>query len=88
MSDRTNTPVPDALSYKNLVDLMALYSEAVGRMGALENELQAEFLALVDLKRDEYSKLQHSIAESEEAIEDLAVLNPQWFVKAKTLKTP
>jgi len=87
MSDK-NTPVPDAASYKNLVDLMALHAEAHGRMAALEAELQQEWLELVDKRRKEYADLQHTIADSQESIEVLATLNPQWFEKAKTLKTP
>ena len=87
MSDQ-NKSVPDAQSYKNLVDLMALHAEAVGRMAALENELQQEWLELVDKRRKEYAELQHTIADSQESIEMLATLNPQWFEKAKTLKTP
>jgi len=80
--------VPDAQSYKNLVDLMAIHSDATGRMANLETELQGEWLALVDAKRSEFAKLQQLLGESEEGIEQLATSNPQWFVKSKSLKTP
>lgn len=87
MSD-TNTTVPDAHSYKNLIDLMALYADGVNRLAELENELLQEHLAMVDTRRKDYADLQQKIADSQESIETLATLNPQWFAKAKTLKTP
>jgi hypothetical protein len=87
MSDK-NTAVPDAQSYKNLVDLMALHAEGVNRLAELENEFLQEYLAMVDTRRKEYADLQQKIADSQEGIELAATLNPQWFEKSKTLKTP
>lgn len=74
--------------YKNLVDLMALLSEATARMGELENGLQQSWLDLVDARRKDYTTLQAAISTSEAAIEAAAILNPQWFAKVKSLKTP
>lgn len=81
------TPAPTQ-DYKNLVDLMALLSEATARMGELENDLQQAWLDLVDARRKDYTALQAAIASSESAIECAAILNPQWFAKVKSLKTP
>jgi len=83
-----NTAVPDAEAYKNLVDLMAVHSEATARMGELENDLQQSWLDLVDARRRDYADLQALLGRTEEAIETAARMNPQWFEKSKTLKTP
>ncbi|WP_193214967.1 host-nuclease inhibitor Gam family protein [Luteolibacter marinus] len=78
----------DTTSYKNLVDLMAIHADATGRLAAMEIELQEEFLKLVDERRKEFARLQGILGESQTSIETLATINPQWFEKKKTLKTP
>ncbi len=85
-----NTPAPtaDPAAYKNLVDLMAIHCEATARMGELENDLQQCWLDLVDARRKDYAELQGILGNTENAIEESAILNPQWFSKVKTLKTP
>lgn len=86
--DPTNRPVADAADFKNLVDLMAIMAEGSARMSELESGLQQDWLDLVDARRKDYASLQFAIGQAEEAIETLALTNPQWFEKAKTLKTP
>jgi hypothetical protein len=75
-------------SYTNLVNLQAIHSEAHARLAELEATLQQQWLDIVDAWRAEYASLQNAIAETEEGIEHLATVNPQWFEKARTLKTP
>lgn len=75
-------------AYANLVNLQAVHSEATARLGELENTLQQQWLDLVDVHRKDYASLQASIAAAEEGIEYLATVNPQWFEKLRTLKTP
>lgn len=82
-----NTPA-DPAAYKNLVDLMAVHCEASARMGELENDLQQAWLDLVDARRKDYASLQSVLGSTETAIEEAALLNPQWFAKAKSVKTP
>ena len=79
---------PAANTYENLVNLMSVHAEASASMAEMEADLQREWLELVDTRRKDYAKLQEAIATSAEGIELLATLNPQWFEKAKTLKTP
>ena len=83
-----NRSVSDAADFKNLVDLMAIMAEGSARMGELENGLQQDWIDLVDARRKDYASLQFAIGQAEESIETLALTNPQWFEKAKTLKTP
>lgn len=84
----TTTPTADPAAYKNLVDLMAIHCEATARMSELENDLQQCWLDLVDARRKDYAELQGILGNTESAIEEAAILNPQWFAKAKSLKTP
>lgn len=84
----TNKQVADAADYKNLIDLMAIYAEAVSRMDELENDLNQAWLDLVDARRKDYASLQFHIGQAETSIRDLAEMNPQWFAKARSLKTP
>lgn len=84
----TTTSSSDPAAYKNFVDLMAIHCEATARMGELENDLQQCWLDLVDARRKDYAELQGLLGSSENAIEECAILNPQWFAKLKTLKTP
>ena len=81
-----NDTDPD--SYKNLVDLLSVYAEATGRLAEMEGELNEELLNLVDGRRKDYAQLQSTISEAEQSIEALAIMNPQWFAKAKSVKTP
>ena len=83
-----NRSVSDAADFKNLVDLMAIMAEGSARMGELENGLQQDWIDLVDARRKDYASLQFAIGQAEESIETLALTNPQWFEKSKTLKTP
>lgn len=78
----------EAADYKNLIDLMAVFAEANARMGELENDLHQSWIDLVDARRKDYAKLQETLAKVEDAIRETAEMNPQWFAKARTLRTP
>ncbi|EDY16717.1 hypothetical protein CfE428DRAFT_5830 [Chthoniobacter flavus Ellin428] len=73
--------------YKNLIDLLAVFSEGRQRLAALENEAQSEFTEIVDTHRSEYTELQKKIGEAETAIEVIARRHPEWFTKARHVKT-
>jgi len=82
------TETAKAEDYKNLVDLLAIVAEGTARLGELENGLQQDYIDLVDARRKDYTQLQYAIGKAEESIEALALSNPAWFEKSKTLKTP
>lgn len=86
--DTKTSEAAAAANFKNLVDLMAIMAEGSARMGELENGLQQDWIDLVDARKKDYASLQFAIGQAEEGIEHLALTNPQWFEKAKTLKTP
>lgn len=75
-------------NYTSLVNLLSVFSEATARMDGIQNELHSAYLDLVDAIRHDYADLQATLAQSEEAIVMLATLNPQWFAKARSVKTP
>jgi hypothetical protein len=74
--------------YKNLVDCMAVYSEATARMAELEADLQQCWLDLVDARRKDYTTLQSTLTRAEEACRCASELHPEWFAKVKSIKTP
>lgn len=81
-------PKTESTDYANLIDLIAMGAEADARMGELENDLNQAWLDLVDARRADYAKLQETKARAEEAIKDACELNPQWFAKVRSIKTP
>lgn len=74
--------------YKNLIDLLAIFTEGKIRLAALENEAQSEFTEIVDARRAEYAELQGKIGEAEAAIEVIATRHPEWFTDKRHVKTP
>lgn len=77
-------PSPD---YKNLIDLLAVLGEAETRLSEMQARLDEDQRNLVDEVRDEYVELQTKIADAEQAIETICRRHPEWFKKAKTVKT-
>lgn len=74
--------------YKNLVDLLAVYTEGKQRLATLENDAQSEFTEIVDAHRDEYAELQSKIGAAEVAIEAIVAAHPEWFTEKRSVKTP
>lgn len=75
--------------YKNLIDLLAVYSEVTTRLAELEVETNKAFLDLVDDTKADYATLQEALTATETALKDLALLHPEWFAgDSKTVKTP
>lgn len=74
--------------YTNLINCLSIHAEANARLGELENDLQQAFIDLVDARRADYATLQNTLSKSADAIEAAATLHPEWFAKAKSIKTP
>lgn len=88
MTKSNTLPSDQTAAFKDLVNAMALITEASNRLGKLENELQEEYIGLVDARRKEYTFLQSTISKGEQAAEAIALMNPQWFETVKTVTTP
>lgn len=87
MKAKTNS-VPTGDEFTNLVNLLAVHSEAANRMAVLDAELQGDWMATVDQHRREYATLQSKVSESQAAIEVMAARHPEWFESVRTVKTP
>lgn len=81
-------PNPEHTRYENLINLLAVYSEASARSEQLKAEINADHLDLIDAHKKAYAELQQTITEAEAAIIAIAEANPDWFSASKTLKTP
>jgi len=74
--------------FKNLVALLAVYSEAENRLDTLQATVNAETLETVDEHKGEYTRLQEAMTKAESALELLARKHPGWFAVRKSIKTP
>ena len=83
-----NMPITPDAEYSNLVDLLAMHTEATSRMAELENAVQEAYLAIIDENRKLYASLQNMISDTEASIKLSALQHPEWFQAVKTLKTP
>ncbi len=74
--------------FKNLVNLLSVFSEATHRLTEMEANLNCEMMTLVDDYKDGYAQMQRTLTEAEKAIEVIATRHPEWFSERKGLKTP
>ena len=77
-----------ATDYDNLVDLLAVLTEANNQMAVLQAEANDAMLQIVDEHKKDYAKLQQIKADTEAALEIIARKHPEWFAKKKSLTTP
>jgi hypothetical protein len=83
-----NKNVPDAETYRELVDQLAMFTDASNQFAALDARVQQEVADIIDDFREEYSILQNAISEHEATVKSIALAHPEWFEAVKTLKTP
>jgi hypothetical protein len=74
--------------FKNMLDLLAVYTEAQNRLSTMETDASEHLLDFVDDVRGEYSQAQRALTESEAAIISIAGKHPEWFGDKRTIKTP
>jgi hypothetical protein len=86
---KTQTDQPASEDFSNMVNLLAVYSEASNRLDELQALANGSLLELIDAHKTEYADLQHTLTESETALEVIALRHPEWFAKDKrSIKTP
>jgi hypothetical protein len=88
MSKTTTTPTADSSDFKNLVDLMAIYTECTARLAKMAADCQDCLIEAVDERRAEYADLQEKLSQAEASMEILARRHPEWFGNKRSLKTP
>lgn len=84
----TFAAAPRTGDFENVVNLLSVLGEANRKLTALQADIQAGYLDLVNAHRGVYGKLQQTVTETEAALEVIARRNPSWFADAKTVKTP
>lgn len=78
----------DPAAYQNLVEFLAILADTTDELNLLQAELNKAERSLIDEHRDELVEYHERIAKAEQAIEQICRAHPDWFKKAKTLKTP
>jgi hypothetical protein len=75
-------------AFKNMVDLLSVFTEASNRLAELEAETNKQLIELLDDVREEYAKNQEALTKAETAMEAIALANKDWFKTKKSIKTP
>ena len=83
------SPIPEqSEEFNELVNLLAVYSEAHHQLATIESRANEDLLELVDEHKADYAKLQSTLLQAESAIEAIARSHPEWFPGTRTIKTP
>lgn len=75
------------LEYKNLVDLLAVYSECSARLASLKGIADAALLETVDEHRADFAAAQGAMDAAEKAIREIVAAHPEWL-DGRTIATP
>lgn len=87
MSAKTEQPTNE--DFSNLVNLLAIYSDASNRLTEMETAANFALLQIVDEHKAEYAQLQKALTDAESALEVIALSHTEWFGKdRKSIKTP
>ena len=74
--------------FKNMCDLLSVFSEGTAQLKAMQGELDSMFISLIDDKKKEYAQFQQAVTQAETALEVLARRHPEWFAEKRSVKTP
>ena len=74
--------------FKNMCDLLSVFSEGAAQLKAMQGELDSMFLSLIDDKKKEYADLQEAVTKAETALEVIVRRHPEWFAEKRNVKTP
>lgn len=85
---RTTAAQPESPDFAEVINLLAVFSEAKTRLAELEAGANAALLELIDEHKADYAQLQETATKAETALEVLCRRHPEWFRDAKSLKTP
>jgi Bacteriophage Mu Gam like protein len=81
-------PDPKSADFTNLVDLLAVFSEATHHLAEMAANLNSEMMVCIDGYKADYSAMQKTLTEAETALEIIAIRHPEWFKETRGLKTP
>lgn len=74
--------------FANMVNLLAVFTEATNRLQELETETNSALQEIIDEHKGRYASLQSVLTETEQALEVIAKSHPGWFQVRKSIKTP
>lgn len=74
--------------YKNLVDCLALHSDATTQIAEIQAAIDDHMRGEVDQIKNRFIELQTKLKSAEEAIEAIVRQNPTWFAEERSVKTP
>ena len=85
---KPKTPDPVSEDYKRLLDLQTMHAEAVNELAELQNKADDELHSILAEHKDTFADVTVTIRDTEAAMESIALLHPDWFGDAKSVKTP
>jgi len=85
---RTTDQTPASPDFAEVVNLLAVFSEASARLAEIEAKANGALLELIDEHKAEYATLQEAATKSETALEGICRAHPEWFMSVKSIKTP
>jgi hypothetical protein len=80
--------LPQTEEFQNLINLLAVYSEATNQLANLQSVANDHLMEVLDDLKPQYADLQGKLLEVESAMELIARKHPEWFTDRKTIKTP
>jgi len=86
--EKISPVITSSNDYNNMVDLLAVYSEASNRLEQMQAEANGELIEILDDKKPDYAKYQAALTEAETALELIARAHPEWFTTKQSIKTP
>lgn len=78
----------ESADFNEVVNLLAIFSEATSRLAEIEAAANSALLEIIDEHKTEYATLQEACKKSETALEGLCRAHPEWFTTVRSLKTP
>jgi hypothetical protein len=80
--------LPQTEDFQNLVNLLAVFTEASNRLAQLQTDANNQLLDALDEIKVDYAKLQETVTQAEAAMELIALKHPEWFAVKRSIKTP
>lgn len=85
----TTEPIDkNSADFKNMVDLLAVFTEASNRLDAIATDTNKELMDLLDEHRADYAAAQEAASAAEAALEAIALRHPEWFESKRSVTTP
>lgn len=81
-------PIPPSPDFQEVVNLLAVFSQAANVLRQIEADANGELLELIDELKADYAAAQEAATRAESALETVCRAHPEWFQSARSIKTP